>query len=68
MAVKMKIISELHKGAKLLQYNFDFMNKIEERANTVFLRPNCVSDSSWGPDELFFTLLILKTSIIYTTI
>ena len=31
---------ELLKGAKRLQSNFDFMNKIKERPNTVIFKPN----------------------------
>ena len=44
-------ISELHKGAKRLQCNSDFMNKIEERSNTAFFQPNRLSDGS--PDEIW---------------
>ena len=40
-ALKLSIlILELLKGAKRLQSNSDFMNKIKERSNTAIFKPN----------------------------
>ena len=59
----MNMISEWHKSAKRLPCSSDFMNKIEERSNTILFQPNRLYD--WSPCNFFFKHGSLHSKNIY---